>query len=208
MTRSPGLEDPDMSRDPPPPWARAPERERFHSFLEGVKDYAIFMTDPEGCVLSWNVGAERILGYPAAEVIGRGVSLFCTPEQVRGGTPVAELRRAARDCYCEQERWYVRKDGTRFWAHALLSCKRRGAFDVILLDIGLPQMDGFEAARRLRAEQGARPPILVAVTGYGYPADRERSREAGFDRHVKPLDPARLDELLAALTAERRNPAR
>jgi CheY-like chemotaxis protein len=69
--------------------------------------------------------------------------------------------------------------------------------DVVLLDIGLPEMDGYEVAQRLRAQNGRRHLRLVAVTGYGQPGDRRRSRAAGFDAHlVKPVEPALLSELL------------
>ncbi|HVL75475.1 MAG TPA: response regulator, partial [Noviherbaspirillum sp.] len=69
--------------------------------------------------------------------------------------------------------------------------------DVLLLDIGLPDMDGYTLARRLRAMPATRHALLIAVTGYGQAEDRERSREAGFDFHlVKPVDTARLAELL------------
>jgi PAS domain S-box-containing protein len=70
--------------------------------------------------------------------------------------------------------------------------------DLALVDIGLPGIDGYEVARRLREHPAGRRLLLVALTGYGLPEDRERSRAAGFDLHlVKPVDPARLAELLA-----------
>ena len=70
--------------------------------------------------------------------------------------------------------------------------------DLALVDVGLPGMDGYEVARRLRAHPGGRRLRLVAVTGYGLPEDRERAYAAGFDLHlVKPVDPARIAELLA-----------
>ena len=69
--------------------------------------------------------------------------------------------------------------------------------DVCILDIGLPDMDGNELARRLRAQPGTERALLIAVTGYGRPRDRERALEAGFDHHlVKPVDLRRLIELL------------
>jgi CheY-like chemotaxis protein len=72
--------------------------------------------------------------------------------------------------------------------------------DVILLDIGLPGMDGYEVARHLREQQGMDKVRLIAMTGYGQEADRQRSQGAGFDHHlVKPVDPARLQELLGTL---------
>ncbi|HUP31019.1 MAG TPA: ATP-binding protein [Usitatibacter sp.] len=72
--------------------------------------------------------------------------------------------------------------------------------EVALVDIGLPRMDGYEVARRLRSNAGGYRPYLVALTGYGLPEDRERALAAGFDAHVvKPVDPAVLDQLLAGL---------
>jgi len=72
--------------------------------------------------------------------------------------------------------------------------------DVILLDIGLPGMDGYEVARHLREQQGMEGATLIAMTGYGQEADRRRSAEAGFDHHlVKPVDPAKLQALLGTL---------
>jgi CheY-like chemotaxis protein len=69
--------------------------------------------------------------------------------------------------------------------------------DIVLLDIGLPQMDGYETARRIRARPWGADALLVAVTGWGQPDDRERTRAAGFDRHlVKPVAPAALEALL------------
>src|SRR5262249_56587900 len=74
--------------------------------------------------------------------------------------------------------------------------------EVVLLDIGLPRMDGYEVARRLRQQPTLANVLLVALTGYGQEEDRHRSREAGFDHHlVKPVDPAALQGLLAALAA-------
>jgi CheY-like chemotaxis protein len=87
---------------------------------------------------------------------------------------------------------------------AALQAAEAGPFDVILLDIGLPRMDGYEVARRLRARADGARPVLVAITGYAYEADRRRSQEAGFDHHlVKPVGPDRLEELLRTLTAGR-----
>jgi CheY-like chemotaxis protein/anti-sigma regulatory factor (Ser/Thr protein kinase) len=71
--------------------------------------------------------------------------------------------------------------------------------DVVLVDVGLPKMDGYEVARRIRATAGEWQPLLVALTGYGLPEDRSRALEAGFDAHlVKPADPAALEALLSA----------
>ncbi len=75
--------------------------------------------------------------------------------------------------------------------------------DVMLVDIGLPGMDGFEVARRIRQQLGLREIVLVAVTGYGQDSDRLRSKEAGFDHHlVKPADFNQLRQIFAAVAAK------
>ena len=73
--------------------------------------------------------------------------------------------------------------------------------DVVLLDIGLPKLNGYEAARRIREQPWGKDMVLVAVTGWGQEEDRRRSQEAGFNAHmVKPVDPVALQQMLAALT--------
>jgi CheY-like chemotaxis protein len=80
--------------------------------------------------------------------------------------------------------------------------------DVVMLDIGMPGMNGYEVAERLRQVEGGEDLVLVAVTGYGQDEDRARAREAGFDYHmVKPVDPADLKELLAAWQTLRKTAA-
>lgn len=74
--------------------------------------------------------------------------------------------------------------------------------DVVLLDIGLPKLDGYEACRRIRQQPGGADMVVVAVTGWGQDEDRARSSEAGFDHHlVKPVDQATLAEILASVTS-------
>ena len=71
--------------------------------------------------------------------------------------------------------------------------------DVVILDIGMPRMNGYNVARHIRARRGEPQPLLIAVTGWGQAEDRRRSREAGFDHHlVKPVDPAALAALIGA----------
>jgi CheY-like chemotaxis protein len=79
-----------------------------------------------------------------------------------------------------------------------LEAVRAAPPEIALIDVGLPRMDGYELARRIRAELPATRPLLVAVTGYGLPEDRNRTRAAGFDLHlVKPVDSATLADVLA-----------
>lgn len=100
--------------------ARAGEH-RLRQLVEATRDYAIIMLDPQGRITSWNEGARRITGYEADEVIGRSVSLFYTPEEIRANKPEHDLMAARRDGRFEEEGERVRKDGTRFWASSVLT---------------------------------------------------------------------------------------
>jgi CheY-like chemotaxis protein/anti-sigma regulatory factor (Ser/Thr protein kinase) len=88
---------------------------------------------------------------------------------------------------------------------AALELSQARPFDVILLDIGLPSVDGYEVARRIRARGGDARPLLVAISGYGFDTDRRRAEEAGFDLYlVKPVDPNLLEALLEQWTRDER----
>ena len=95
--------------------------QRFRLMLEGVKDYAIFMLNPEGLIESWNSGAQLIKGYSPGEVIGKHFSLFYRPEDLEAGKPEAELKTALQQGRAEEEGWRVRKDGSVFWANAVIT---------------------------------------------------------------------------------------
>ncbi|MDE4537619.1 PAS domain S-box protein [Pseudomonas kermanshahensis] len=101
---------------------------RYEQLVQSVVDYAIYMLDPTGHVVSWNAGAERIKGYRADEVIGQHFSLFFTPQDCAQGRPERLLRQALEQGVAQDEGWRVRKDGSQFWALA--------ALDVIRDDLG------------------------------------------------------------------------
>jgi PAS domain S-box-containing protein len=100
--------------------------ETFRLLVDSVKDYAIFMLDATGHVLTWNRGAERIKGYAAAEILGKHFSRFYTEDDVRAGKCEHELEIAARDGRFEEEGWRVRKDGSEFWASVVITAVRGG----------------------------------------------------------------------------------
>ena len=89
--------------------------ERFRLLIEGVRDYAVFMLDPNGYIASWNVGAERIFGYQESEIIGKHFSCMFTPEDIQNGKPDQELKIAVVEGKDNEERWHIRKNGTSFW---------------------------------------------------------------------------------------------
>jgi PAS domain S-box-containing protein len=105
----------------PPAIGGHPSDEQFRLLVESVSEYAIFLLDPTGRVMSWNAGAARIKGYEAQDILGRHFSLFYPQEERAAGTPAALLQRAAREGRCEQEGWRLRKDGSRFWADAVIT---------------------------------------------------------------------------------------
>jgi len=95
--------------------------EKFRLLVEGVTDYAIFMLDPDGYVITWNEGAKRIKGYEADEIIGQRFTKFYSQEAILKGYPDYELRVARAEGRFEDEGWRYRKDGTAFWANVVIT---------------------------------------------------------------------------------------
>ncbi|KAH9860090.1 hypothetical protein IAQ61_011874 [Plenodomus lingam] len=100
---------------------RVHANETFKILVETVKDYAIFMLDPDGFVATWNAGAQAFKGYTKAEIIGQHFSNFYSQEDRDNGKPARELRDALREGRCEDEGWRYRKDGSRFWANVVIT---------------------------------------------------------------------------------------
>jgi PAS domain S-box-containing protein len=99
---------------------RASEQ-RFRLLVEAVQDYAIFTLDRDGRVDSWNVGAERLKGYKASEILGEHFSRFYPEVDIRASKPQREMELALRDGRVEDEGWRVRKDGSMFWANVVIT---------------------------------------------------------------------------------------
>jgi PAS domain S-box-containing protein len=100
--------------------ARRDTEDQFQKLVGGVTDYAIFRLDPQGRVVTWNAGAERIKGYSSEEILGQSFSRFYPDEDRRAGFPQRALEIAAREGRYEAEGERVRKDGTRFWASVVI----------------------------------------------------------------------------------------
>jgi formate hydrogenlyase transcriptional activator len=96
---------------------------RLNSVVDNISDYAIYLLDPQGHVMTWNLGAERNKGYKAEEVLGLHFSRFFIQEDIDRGHPAAVLRQAAKT-RVEEEGWRVRKDGSRFWANIIVTAIR------------------------------------------------------------------------------------
>ena len=98
--------------------------ERLRLLIERVRDYEIFMLDPEGHIILWNVGGERNKGYSLEEIIGKHHSIFFTRKDIGAGLPEKELSEASAEGSFEDEGWRVRKDGSMFWANVVTTAMR------------------------------------------------------------------------------------
>jgi len=96
----------------------------YKLLIEQAKDYALFLLDREGRIMSWNLGAQRLKGYAAEEIIGRHFSVFYSREALESGWPQHELKVATAEGRFEDEGWRVRKDGSRFWANVVITALR------------------------------------------------------------------------------------
>jgi PAS domain S-box-containing protein len=135
--------------------------ERFRLLVQSVKDYAIFLLDPDGYVNSWNDGAARIKQYTQQEIVGRHFSLFYPPED--SGKPAWMLNEARREGRVEDEGWRVRKDGTRFWADVVITALRDPRGELVgfakvtrdLTERREAELKTLEAARRVAEAEAA-----------------------------------------------------
>lgn len=93
----------------------------FKLFVSSVKEYAIFMIDPQGYILTWNDGAERIKGYKEADIVGKHISVFYLPEDILSNVPKHNLEQALANGIYESEGWRLRRNGSRFWGNVVFT---------------------------------------------------------------------------------------
>jgi PAS domain S-box-containing protein len=153
--------------------------DRYRTMIEAVKDYAIYLLDPDGRITSWNEGAQRIKGYKSEEVIGKPFSMFYTKEDVAAGRPQRSLVEAVEKGHFEDSGWHVRKDGSRFWANDVVTAVRD--VDGKLL--------GFVKVTRDLSERKRAGEIQAERDRY-FDLSREMICVAGFDGFLKTINPA------------------
>jgi len=100
---------------------KQPDYDTYRLLVQEVKEYAIFMLDTNGRIVTWNAGAQRLKGYTAEEIIGKHFSIFYDKESLAKKKPQRELETALTEGRVEDEGWRLRKDGTRFWANAVIT---------------------------------------------------------------------------------------
>jgi PAS domain S-box-containing protein len=132
--------------------------QRYRQLVDSIKDYAVFMLDPQGYVATWNVGAQRIEGYKEEEIVGKHFSIFYPLEDVRAGKCDNELAIATTTGRFEEEGWRLRKDGSRFWANVVINAVRNDhehllGFSKVTRDLTERRRVEEEQAGRIAAER-------------------------------------------------------
>jgi PAS domain S-box-containing protein len=172
------------------------QSDQFRLLVQGTTDYAIFMLDPRGRVITWNAGAERIKGYRAPEIIGQHFSRFYPQDALDRGWPAEELRRAEAEGHFEDEGWRVRKDGSRFWANVVITALRDDA----------GRLRGFSKVTRDLTERKRGEEILQRAHDDLESKVVERTRELSAANAQLADAARRKDQFLAMLAHELRNP--
>ncbi|MGZ5446171.1 MAG: PAS domain-containing hybrid sensor histidine kinase/response regulator [Thermoanaerobaculia bacterium] len=172
--------------------------EIFQLLVSSVRDYAIFMLDPDGNIATWNLGAQRIKGYAPEEIIGRHFSTFYGEEDIRNRKPERELEIARAEGSVEDEGWRLRKDGTRFWANVVITAvydKQR-------------QLRGFAKVTRDITDRKSAEETQLALAEQREArlrAEEERRRAEDSYRVAQEANRAK-DEFLMTLSHELRTP--
>ncbi len=174
-----------------------PGTNRFELLVQSITDYAIYMLDPTGIVVSWNAGAERFKGYKPDEIIGQHFSKFYTEPDLKLGIPGTGLRTAAEVGRFEAEGWRLRKDGTRFWANVVIDSIRDPSGELIgFAKVTRDLTERRQAEETLRRSEERFRLLLQSVTDYAiYMLDPE-GHVASWNAGAERFKGYKIDEIL------------
>jgi hypothetical protein len=170
--------------------------ERVRMLIDSVRDYAIFMLNPEGYIESWNPGAQRLNGYRTEEILGAHISRFYPPEEVMSGKAERELHIADTEGRFEEEGWRVRKDGSRFWASVVITAMRAPSGELLgFAKVTHDLSQKREAEERLRLSEERFRLLVAGVKDYAIfmldPTGHVATWNAGAER-IKGYTPQEI----------------
>jgi PAS domain S-box-containing protein len=170
----------------------------FERLIHDVRGYAVFVTDPAGIVTTWGRGAEELFGYRADEIVGRPFSNLFVPDDVAAGVPARELREAAAHGQIGDDRWLVRRDGSRFWASGITVC----LYEAAVIGYGKIVRDETETMTARQQIVRLNEKLLEKVQ------ELERFEDAVVGRELKMIDLTKENERLRREVDALRTPHR
>ncbi|MDB5251734.1 MAG: domain S-box protein, partial [Flaviaesturariibacter sp.] len=171
--------------------------ERYRLMVEAVKDYAIFMLDPTGHILTWNEGARRTKGYLADEIIGKHFSTFYTGVDLEDGKPARELRIAIQTGKYEEEGWRVKKNGSVFWANVVITALYNEVNKLIgFAKVTRDLSERREAEESLRQSEERYRSLVHQVTDYGIFMMDEKGRIISWNEGARRIKGYEADEII------------
>jgi PAS domain S-box-containing protein len=180
--------------------------ERFRLLIEGARDYAMILLDPDGRIASWNPGAERLLGFTEQEALGLSFAMLFNADDRTAGMPEQELDNARRAGSAPDERWHVRKDGSRFWAsgHTVALRDEQGAvrgFAKVMRDLTGWKLSEEELERRVQQRTLELNEAVQELEGFSYSVSHDLRSPL---RSIQSFTSFTLEEANARLTEAER----